>query len=216
MVIKNWLFNPCRTACYVLTDEPTGECVVIDPCAYSDGERFKLLGYLKSHNLKPQHVLLTHAHFDHLLAVDLFAMEYCLYPELHVLDKPLLPQLSSRIDEVFGRGVFRHRIVYPSRWLNDDDEIRFGDTMLRVVHTPGHTPGSVSYYCETEGVVFTGDTLFCGDVGRTDFPYSSSEDLRRSLSKLFTTLPLETKVFSGHDARPTTIARELHTTGLQL
>ena len=119
-----------------------------------------------------------------------------------------MPLVSPRIEEVFGTGVFRHEIVMPRTWLKDNDVIRFGNSKLTVIHTPGHTPGSVFYYCETEGIAFSGDTLFVNDIGRTDLPYGSFEDIQKSLAYIINILPDETKVYSGHDDRPTTIERE--------
>ena len=203
--IKKWIFNPYQTCCYIVSDD-SKECVIIDPCAYYDNERSCILDYIQDEGLKPVRCILTHAHFDHVLALDLIYDNYGLLPEVHRDDEPCMQRVKGRIIEIFGEKNYNREIPMPAHWLNDDDSIGFGTHQLSVIHTPGHSPGSVVYYCKEEQVAFTGDTLFCDFIGRTDLFGSDKEAYKKSLRKLMQ-LPDETVVQSGH-TKKTTIGRE--------
>lgn len=203
--LKKWIFNPCQTCCYIISDE-SRECVIIDPCAYYDRERERIVKYIESERLKPVRCLLTHAHFDHLLALDLIRDNYGLLPEVHCDDEPLMNRVKWRIIEVFGEKNFISEIPMPEHWLDDGEIIHFGSHHFSVIHTPGHSSGSVVYYCEEEHLAFTGDTLFYNNVGRTDLYGGDKEAYKKSLLKLMK-LPDETILQSGH-TRKTTIERE--------
>lgn len=199
------MINPCQTCCYIISDE-SGECVIIDPCAYYERERERIVNYIESEKLQPVRCLLTHAHFDHLLSVDLIYEKYDLLPEVHHDDEPSMHRVRQRIIEVFGESNFTRDIPMPEHWLNDGDIIPFGSHYLSVIHTPGHSPGSVVYYCEDEHLAFTGDTLFYNNVGRTDLYGGDKEAYKKSLLKIME-LPEETIIQSGH-SKKTTIERE--------
>ena len=188
-----------------MSDE-NGECIIIDPCAYYDRERERMMNYIKSEGLKPIRCLLTHAHFDHLLSLDLIYDNYGILPEVHHDDEPLMHRVRQRIIEVFGESNFTRAIPMPEHWLKDGDIIDFGFHHLSVIHTPGHSPGSVVYYCEDEHLAFTGDTLFYNNVGRTDLYGGDKEAYKKSLLKIME-LPNETIVQSGH-TKKTIIERE--------
>ena len=182
------------------------ECVIIDPCAYYDRERANILNYIHNEHLRPVRCLLTHAHFDHLLALDLIFDNFGLLPEIHQDDEPLMHRVRGRINEVFGEKNYTREIPMPQHWLHNDDIVSFGSHHLSVIHTPGHSPGSVVYYCEEEHLAFTGDTLFCGNIGRTDLFCGDAISYKKSLLKLME-LPDETTIQSGH-TKKTTIGRE--------
>jgi len=203
--LQKWMFNPCQTCCYIASDE-SGECVIIDSCAYYERERNRILDYVRSENLKPVRCLLTHAHFDHLLALDLIYDNYGLLPEVHHDDEPLMYRVRERINEVFGESNFTRDVPMPVHWLDDGEIIAFGNHQMKVVHTPGHSPGSVVYYCEDEHLAFTGDTLFYNNLGRTDLYGGDKAMYKKSLQKLMK-LPDETLIQSGH-TKKTTIGRE--------
>ena len=205
MKTQKWIFNPCQTCCYVVSDE-SGECVIIDPCAYYDRERSHIVEYIRSEGLQPVRCLLTHAHFDHLLALDLIRDNYGLLPEVHYDDEPLMNRVKGRITEVFGEKNYAREIPMPEHWLHDNDCIAFGSHNLRVIHTPGHSPGSVVYYCESDHIALTGDTLFYNSIGRTDLFGGDPEVYKKSLRMLME-LPDETIIQSGH-TKKTTIERE--------
>lgn len=188
--------------CYVVSDD-TGECVIIDPCARFRRHRENLKHFITKEQLKPVRCLLTHGHYDHLLSSDLVRDQYGLYPEIHHGDQPWMARVETRIEEVFGKGNFNHDIVLPQHYLNDDEIIQFGHHELKVIHTPGHSPGSVVYYCEEEKVAFTGDTLFKCDIGRSDLLFGWEVDLMLSLESLMSLLPDDCVIWPGHDLEST-------------
>ena len=184
--------------CYVVSDD-TGECVIIDPCAHYRRHRENFKYYICKEQLKPVRCLLTHGHYDHLLSCDQVKDEFGLYPEIHYGDKPWIARVEMKIEEVFGKDGFHHDIVKPQRFLDDDEIIRFGHHELKVIHTPGHSPGSVVFYCEDEKAAFTGDTLFRGDIGRSDLMFGWDVDLMQSLKMLTNLLPDDCVIWPGHD-----------------
>ena len=188
--------------CYVVSDD-TAECVIIDPCARYRRERGYVKKYIKDAQLKPVRCLLTHAHYDHLLSCDQFRDDYGLYPEVHQGDKPWMNRVEKRIEEIFGQGGFNHDVVQPQHFLDDGEIIRFGHHELRVIHTPGHSPGSVVFYCSEEKVAFTGDTLFKKDIGRSDLLFGWDVDLQESLRRLIDILPEDCVIWPGHDLEST-------------
>lgn len=184
--------------CYVVSDD-TGECVIIDPCAHYRRHRENFKYFIRKEQLKPVRCLLTHGHYDHLLSCDQVRDEYGLYPEIHHGDKPWMDRVELSIEEHFGTGNFQHDLVHPQRFLDDDEIIQFGHHELKVIHTPGHSPGSVVFYCEDEKAAFTGDTLFRGDIGRSDLMFGWELDLMQSLKMLTNLLPDDCAIWPGHD-----------------
>lgn len=189
MNYKLVVVGPLDTNCYLVYCDETLDCAVIDPGA--EAERiFPLVVEL---GLKPVIILNTHGHIDHIGAnkdvKDKFNVPLC----IHSLDSPLLEKIQE-----FELSFFLGAKESPpaDRLLEDKDTIRFGKSSLRVVHTPGHTPGSVSFL--GDGIVFSGDTLFFGGVGRTDLPGGSTKDLEKSIREKILTLPPETIVLPGH------------------
>ena len=177
--LKKYIVNPCEECTHILYDS-TGEAVIIDCGVFHKGERQRLLDFLKEEQLRPVRLLLTHAHHDHLYGNDLILEHYGLLPELHVADRPLMgAHLMNRINECYY-GNYPYSIPMPEHYLNDGDIIKFGHHELRVIHTPGHSPGSVVFYCEQAGMAFTGDTLFRLDIGATNLPFGSFEDIMAS------------------------------------
>ena len=200
--IKRFEFNRLWTNCYVVSDD-TGECVIIDPCAQSRYDRAIFRNYIRDEKLKPVRCLLTHAHWDHLLSCFQVRDEYGLLPEVHHRDKLWMDRMESRIEEVFGPGMFKHDIVMPEHYLEDNEVISFGEHELVTLHTPGHSPGSVVYYCAQEKQAFTGDTLFKCDIGRSDLLFGWIQDLMESLELLVRQLPDDCTIWPGHDMEST-------------
>lgn len=192
------IVGPLETNCYIYFCPETGECAVIDPGAEAD-RIFPLITHL---NLKPVVILNTHGHVDHTGANVEVKDRYLAPIAMHQDDLPLL---EENIQLEFGLMLGAKPTPKPDRLLVDGDEIRVGQTSLKVVHTPGHSPGSVCFYAP--GILFSGDTLFCGGVGRTDLPGGSWKDLIRSLRTRVLNYPEETVVLPGHGPR-TTIREE--------
>ena len=203
MEIKSLYFNGLRECCYIVWDE-SQECVIIDPGFCSENEFGRLKGFIGEKNLTPVKILLTHCHFDHVLGLE----DARLYWNLPVFfDRRELEQLdrAPRYSEMLGLKT--KPFLGESTDINDGDIIRFGNTELEVISTPGHTEGGICYYCRKEGVIFTGDTLFAGSIGRTDHLGGNLEQLLGSITRKLMTLDGEVKVFPGHGSK-TDIAYE--------
>jgi len=178
-----------ETNCYLVYDEETRECAVIDPGA----DHEKIVAAIADLELKPVIVLNTHGHVDHIGANSDIVQKYAVPLAMHAADTDML-KVSDYIELSLLLGA--RNSPAPDRLLADGDEIAVGRASLRVLHTPGHTPGSIGFV--HGGVLFSGDTLFCGGVGRTDLPGGSWKDLERSIRERILTLPEETVVLPGH------------------
>ena len=187
-----------ETNCYLVYCEETRACAVVDPGA--DPER--IVAAIAGLELKPVVVLNTHGHVDHIGGNGDIVQKYGVPLAMHAADTGML-RVSDNIELSLLLGA--RDSPPPDRLLADGDEVAVGNTSLRVVHTPGHTPGSVGFI--HGGVLFSGDTLFCGGVGRTDLPGGSWKDLERSIRERILTLPGETVVLPGHGPR-TTVEQE--------
>ena len=190
---------------YVVSDE-SSEAVVIDCGALYDVERNAIIRYIKDNELKPVHLLWTHGHFDHVIGNDTITREFGLKPEVAAEDEHLR-DLKKQLKDMMGMD-YDNEVPPTGRLLTADDTISFGTHSITILPTPGHTPGSVTFYLETEQVAFTGDTLFKMSIGRTDFEGGSWTDMTNSLINVLAKLPANTKVYPGH-GEPTTIGDEL-------
>ena len=198
--------NPLQENCYVVSDE-SKECVIIDCGAYYEEEHEALQHYIDSNQLKPIHLLATHAHLDHNFGAVRLCHQYGLKVEICEEDKELLEHLPEQAKTLFGMTISEER-PQVGRLLKDGDTITFGSHTLQVLQTPGHTHGSCLFYCEEEHTAFTGDTLFRMSIGRTDFAEGSWAEMDNSLKNVISKLPKETIVLSGHGPQ-STIADEL-------
>lgn len=200
--IKKWVVNPCMECTHVVSDD-TGEAVIIDCGVYYRNERNRLLDYIEEEGLKPVRCLLTHAHHDHLYGNDLILEHFGLYPEVHEDDKGvMLNMLPIQIKEIFG-DKYPYNIPEPRHYLKTGETINFGNHQLRVISTPGHTPGSVVFHCWEEKVAFTGDTLMSFTIGRTDFAGGDEEQMAESLEIIMHRLSDETVIYPGHGKKST-------------
>jgi glyoxylase-like metal-dependent hydrolase (beta-lactamase superfamily II) len=178
-----------ETNCYLVYCEETRACAVIDPGA--DPE--KIISAIADLELKPVIVLNTHGHVDHIGGNSDIVQKYRVPLAMHAADTGML-QVSDYIELSLLLGA--RNSPPPDRLLAEGDEIAVGRLTLRVMHIPGHTAGSVGFVAA--GVLFSGDTLFCGGVGRTDLPGGSWKDLEQSIRERILTLPEETIVLPGH------------------
>ena len=161
--------------------------------------------YIKENGLKPVLYVLTHGHFDHIMGSKFVKDAYGLQPVISDRDAEMYKNFKQDARS-FGLEVDYDMPVI-GRCVNDGDEVKFGSHTFKVIHTPGHSQGSVVYYCEEEDVCFTGDTLFRGSIGRTDLPGGSMFQIIQSL-RMLTQLPDSTQVYPGH-GEPTSIGYEL-------
>lgn len=204
--IKTFYFNDLRECTYLLWDE-TGETVIVDPGCHSDSEKERLVKFVESNNLKPVKILQTHGHFDHIMGNAFVAKKWNIETYIHPGDKGHLER-AKQYTEMFG-----YTIEQPSANtidLEDGGSIRFGNSELKIIHTPGHTRGGVCFYSHEEGnkFVLSGDTLFAGSIGRTDLPGGDYDELMESLLDKLVRLGEEYRVLPGHGPE-TTIGEEL-------
>ena len=204
--IKRIMCNPLQENCYVMSDE-SKECVIIDCGVVYQDEKDALIAYIRDNQLKPVHLIATHGHLDHNFGNACIFQEYGLKVEACSEDEFLINHLEKQASDLFGMQLEEAQMEV-GRWLKDGDTITFGHHVLRVIQTPGHTPGSALLYCEAEKTVFTGDTLFRMSIGRTDFEGGSWQQMDNSLKNVVSKLPKETIVLSGHGPQ-STIADEL-------
>jgi len=185
-LIKRIVVGGLETNCYIFADTQTREAALIDPA--SDGDNM-IKSVLEKHNLELKCIINTHGHGDHISSNYKFKVPIC----IHRLDADFLGSIELNMSAAFG---FNIKSPPASRLLEDGDIIEVGSLKLKVLHTPGHTPGGISLL--TDGVVFTGDTLFKDGVGRTDFPYGSDEDLVDSIKNKLLPLDDYTVMYPGH------------------
>ena len=203
METKVFYFNPLRECCYLLWDE-SGEAAIIDPGCCGEREFMRLKEFVDENGLRPVRILLTHGHFDHIFGLSRCCVAW--HPEV-LMNKADIGQ-AERADETaafLGMELQRPSCIFSD--ISDGDKVSFGNTELKVIATPGHTGGSVCFYSEKEGMLFSGDTLFQGSAGRTDLQGGDFNALRESLRNRLATLPDSTEVFPGH-GYPTTIGEE--------
>ncbi len=188
LMVQSFAVMPFDENCYVVFDE-TREGVVIDPGGLAD----EILSYIREEKLIIRAILNTHGHCDHIGADDAIrdATEAPLY--IHKEDAPMLGDTRLNLSAFMG---FRALARPAEQLLSEGDEISFGKSKLEVFHTPGHSKGGVCFV--GDGVAFTGDTLFAGSIGRSDFPGGSEVELIGNIKKRLLVLPDNTKVYAGH------------------
>ena len=199
--IKTFAFNLLQENTYVVSDD-TLECIIIDCGAYYDDERRAITDYISSQGLKPVRLLATHGHWDHNLGIDTIYQTYGLRVEAAKEDEFIISDIPHNFQSIIGAPLRRE---YPAvgRFFTPDEVIRFGHHSLQVLKTPGHSPGSVVFYCAEEHTAFTGDTLFRMSVGRTDFDGGSYTQLMSSLANVLAKLPADTVILPGHGPQST-------------
>lgn len=198
MVIKELVVGPIMANCFILGCEETQEAVVIDP----GDEANRILSVLADLKLNVKHILNTHGHFDHVSGNKKMKEATGADIMIHPLDAPMLGHLSA---SAAAWGMSAEDSPEPERTLEDGDKILFGNITLTVLHTPGHTPGGISF--STNGYVFVGDTLFAGSIGRTDFEGGDYNTLIASIKNKLFVLEDDVRVFTGHGSE-TTIGKE--------
>lgn len=206
ITIKRFVCNMLQENCYVVYDE-SYEAVIIDCGAFYDEERQAIVNHIDNKHLRPVRLIATHGHFDHVFGNDTIYDHYQLYPEFPADDEWLATNIPNQYTGMMGLPY--NRPTPPlGKMIHDSDTITFGNHQLKVLSTPGHTPGSVIFYCKEEHVCFTGDTLFQGSIGRTDFERGSWEDMQKSLHEIVAKLPTDTRILPGHGPE-TSIEKEL-------
>lgn len=192
MLIDSFPVGPLQCNCSIVACKQTGEAAVIDP----GGDPQKIIEALKANNLKAKYILHTHAHFDHVLGSKAVKEATGAQILLHTGDKWLYENLAQQ-GHMFGFKITEPLPV--DRWLEDEEVIAIGQVKLHVLHTPGHTPGSLCFsLSDQEPLVFAGDTLFCRSIGRTDLWGGSYDQIIHSIQNRLLTLDDATRVIPGH------------------
>jgi len=202
--IKIFTFNPVQENTYLLYNEQR-QCIVIDPGCYFDAEKDELNSFIKVHNLQPELLLNTHCHLDHVFGNKFIAEEYNLTLKAHLLEKEILemaPASGLMFNLPFDN--YQGEVIY----LQEGDIISLGEDELKVIHAPGHSPGSICFYCEKQGFIIGGDVLFQNSIGRTDLPYGNHQDLLKNIQEKLFALPPDVVVYPGHGPA-TTIGEEM-------
>lgn len=183
--------SPIGTNTYLVQDEVSGMTFVMDPGSYTPG----LKEMIKETGAAPEYIILTHGHGDHIMGVEGIRADYpSVKVAAHEAEKEMLADARYNVSADFGNPTE----IEADIWLRQGDEIILGDLKLEFIHTPGHSPGGMCIYIASENVLFCGDTLFQGSIGRTDFQGGSFPVLEESIHSRLWPLPDETKVYPGH------------------
>ena len=184
------VLGPVQTNVYVAVNEDTQECILIDP---ADGAAF-LEKTIREKGLQPAAILLTHGHFDHIGAVEELRKAFGIPVYAQEKEADVLRDEAVNLSMNYGAGIR----LEADRLLKDGEELDLAGFRIKVLHTPGHTVGSACYYLPDEHYLFSGDSLFAGSVGRTDFPGGSMSTLIRAIREKLMSLPDDTVVLPGH------------------
>jgi glyoxylase-like metal-dependent hydrolase (beta-lactamase superfamily II) len=206
LYLKSFIFNPFQQNTYLVYDDK-GEAFIIDPGNYTSSENTELTSFISEKKLHLSRLLLTHAHIDHVLGNKFIFDTYGLLPEVHTDDVFFIDRMVQSGNLY---GVPCEQSPAPKAFINEGDKIKLGEYVFDCLHTPGHSPGSISFYNASNKLLISGDVLFHGSIGRTDLPMGDHETLLRSVREKLFTLPDDVKVYSGHGPS-TTIGHEKKT-----
>jgi hydroxyacylglutathione hydrolase len=195
MTIKTFTFNPFQENTYLVFDE-TNEAVVIDAGCLQAGEKQILTRFIEDNKLTLKRVLNTHLHLDHQFGNKFLFDTYGIAPEACIEDEFLLENVVAQARS-YGFPVTEEAQPLGA-YIIENQEITFGNSSLKAIHAPGHSPGSMVLYSEKDGVMFAGDVLFQGSIGRTDLPKGDYASLILAITKKLLVLPDSTVVYCGH------------------
>lgn len=192
--VETFTFNPFQENTYLLINEHN-ECWIIDPGMYGADEEKVLFDFIADNQLKPQQIINTHAHIDHVLGIDALKQKYKIPFGMHELERPVLANAGGSA-MMFG---FKFGATpVPDFFIKEDTALELGNDKVGVRLAPGHSPGSIIFYYAPGNWAIGGDVLFLGSVGRSDLPGGNHDILMNSIQKQMYTLPDETVVYSGH------------------
>ena len=195
MTIKTFTFNPFQENTYLVYDE-TNEAVIIDAGCLQNAEKQSIKKFLDDNNLTLKRVINTHLHLDHQFGNKFIYNTYGIKPEASIEDEFLLDNVIAQARS-FGFPI-EEDAQDLGGYITENQGIKFGNSTLVSIHVPGHSPGSMAFYSEKDGVIFSGDVLFQGSIGRTDLPQGNYATLILSITKKLLPLPDSTIVYCGH------------------
>lgn len=202
-LIKVLTFNPVQENTYVLYNDKN-ECVVVDPGCYSDEEKEILKSFIDKNHLQPKILINTHCHLDHVFGNKYVAEAYQLTLQIHKNEEYIL-QMAPTSGLMFNLPFDNY--TEELKFLKEGDVVSLGNDHLEVIEAPGHSPGSICFYCKKQKFIIGGDVLFYGSIGRTDLPGGSQESLVKNIKEKLFKLPDDVKVYPGH-GQATTIGDE--------
>ncbi len=202
--VQSFIFNPFSENTYVVYDE-TLEAVIVDPGCFTKSEKQELSDFISHQQLRPVRLLNTHCHLDHVFGNRYVFEKYGLLPEIHEGELAVLEAFVG-VARQYGFPI-KETSPTPEKFIAQGELIGFGSTVLESLFTPGHSPASLSFYCEASQFILSGDVLFRESIGRTDLPGGNHKLLLQSIRNQLFTLPDEIKVYSGH-GEPTNIGYE--------
>jgi glyoxylase-like metal-dependent hydrolase (beta-lactamase superfamily II) len=206
MKIHRFVFSPIEVNTYIIAGD-SGDCAIIDCACFNKQECDRLESFIESNKLNPVVLLNTHCHFDHIFGNKFILEKYNLKTQYHELEKS---NHHGFVERIIRSGWKLDAQPEPMRYIADNEIIEFDTVSLKALLVPGHTLGSLAFYSEKGGCVFTGDALFAGSIGRTDLPGGDLDTLIGSIKNRLFTLPISTIVYPGHGP-DTEIGREIVT-----
>jgi hydroxyacylglutathione hydrolase len=194
LYLKSFCFNPFQENTYVVYNSDSS-AFIIDPGNSNASENEELKNFITEKSLKPERLLLTHAHIDHVLGNRFIFDTYGLLPEVHKADLFFIDRMEQ---SAAMYGVSCDPSPVPEKFISEGDVIMLGTYRFRCIHTPGHSPGSISFYNSENKILLGGDVLFNGSIGRSDLPMGDHDTLISSIKKKLLVLGDDVKVYSGH------------------
>lgn len=201
--IQSFANNPYQENTYLLYDDSL-ECAIIDPGMYTAEEQNKVVDFIRKNHLKPVLLLNTHCHIDHVLGNKFVFDQFGLKPQFHEGELPLLTAVPGYAPQM---GIRYETSPLPETYLPETGTIKFGETELKLIFAPGHSPAHLCFYAEKENVLIGGDVLFRESIGRTDLPGGNTAQLLKSINEKLFMLPDKVIVYPGHGPE-TTIGHE--------
>ena len=194
MKIHRFVFSPISVNTYVVAAD-NGECAVIDCGCYDEDEFSQLTAFIEEMSLKPVLLINTHCHLDHLFGNGMMLRKYGLKT------KACINEEENRKNAPMHAMLYGMEMEAPpeiGEYIGDGESVTFADIEFEAIYVPGHTTGSIAWYCRNEGYVFTGDALFAGGIGRSDLPGGNHDQLLKNIKERLLTLPPETAIYPGH------------------
>lgn len=192
--VKRLILNPFQENTYIIYDQ-SGDAIIIDPGCYSKSDFDEIKWFIDSNSLTVKNLILTHGHIDHVLGIDKLKDEYKVSCIGHADDLPLI-ETSPKHGLMFGLSLEKAPVI--DAFIKDGDKTTLGKSTIEVIHTPGHSLGGVCFFLPEEKVLFTGDTLFNGSIGRTDLMGGDYNTLINSITTKIIPLGDDIKIYPGH------------------